>query len=220
VARSQENELVGITSSKTSSPASVAVTPQGAPVRLLAFVDESMRRVEHIVFYFLAAAVIPEDHCSNVRDVLRALVASPRGVLHWRNESQSRRELITKTIRTSGVESLVVVGAMADCRKQERARRMVLSRLLYTLDQRQVAHVVLESRHAERDRHDIEAIGGFRNAGMVSRRLVVSHERPLQEPMLWVPDAVAGAAGDHRCGVPICLEMLEGLVEMLDIGTV
>ena len=212
---------MGIASSKTSSPAAAALTPQGAPVRLLAFVDESMRRVdEHTVFYFLAAAVISEDHCPNVRDAMRTLVASPRGVLHWRNESQPRRELITKTIRGSGVESLVVVGAMVDSRKQERARRRVLSHLLYTLDQRQVAHVVLESRHAERDRHDIKAIGGFRNAGTVSRRLVVSHERPHQEPMLWVPDAVAGAAGDHRCGVPICLEMLEGLVEMLDIGTV
>ncbi len=97
---------------------------------------------------------------------------------------------------------------------------MLLSRLLYALDQRQVAHVVLESRHAERDRHDIRAIGGFRNAGMVSRRLVVSHGQPLQEPMLWVPDAVCGATGDHHRGARTCFEILGELVEMLDIGTV
>lgn len=188
---------------------------------LLAFVDESMHRVdEHTVCYFLAAAVIPEDQCPRVRDALKALVPGRHGKLHWRDESQTRREVITKTIRACGVESLVIVGAMANPRKQERARRVVLSHLLYALDLRQVAHVVLESRHAERNRHDIKAIGGFRNAGKVSRRLVVSHEQPLQEPMLWVPDAVAGAAGDHRCGAQICFGMLGGLVEMLDIGTI
>jgi hypothetical protein len=29
--------------------------------------------------------------------------------------------------------------------------------------------------------------------------------------MLWVPDAVAGAVGDGRCGQPHCLEMLGAL---------
>lgn len=212
---------MGRTRSTTSSPTSAASMPQGAPVPLLAFVDESMRRVDqHTVCYFLAAAVIPENQCPQVRDALKALVPGRQRKLHWRDESQPRRELITKTIRTCGVESLVVVGAMANSRKQERARRMALGHLLYALDQKQVAHAVLESRHAERNRHDIKAIGGFRNAGTVSRRLVVSHEQPLQEPMLWVPDAVAGAAGDHRCGARICFEMLGGLVEMLDIGTI
>jgi hypothetical protein len=217
----QQNEHVGTTSSAISSPASAAFTPHGAPVRLLAFADESMRRVnEHTVCYFMAAAVIPEDHCPHVRDTLKALVPGRQGKLHWRDEAQPRRELITKTIRACAVESLVVVGAMVNPRKQERARRLVLRHLLHTLDIREVAHVVLESRHAERDRHDIAAIGGFRNAGVVSRRLAVSHAQPLQEPMLWVPDAVAGAAGDHSCGVRICLDMLGELVEMLDIGTI
>jgi hypothetical protein len=143
-------------------------------VRLLAFVDESMRRVdEHTVCYFLAAAVIPEDHCPQVRDALKALVPGRQGKLHWRDEAQPRRVLIAKTIRACGVESLSSGrGRDGGLTEQERARRMLLSSLLYALDQRQVAHVVLESRHAERDRHDIKAIGGFRNAGMVSRRLV------------------------------------------------
>jgi hypothetical protein len=35
--------------------------------------------------------------------------------------------------------------------------------------------------------------------------------------MLWVPDAVAGAARDHRCGARICLQMLGDLVEVLDV---
>lgn len=217
---SHNNEPVGTSRSKSSSPGAATSTPPGAPVPLLAFVDESMRRTdERTVYYFLAAAVIPEDQCPQVRDALKALLRGGQGKLHWRDESQPRRELIAKTIRACGVESLVVAGAMVNSRKQERARRVVLGHLLYELDRRQVARVMLESRHAERDRHDIKAFGGYRNAGTVSRRLVMSHARPLQEPMLWLPDAIAGAAGDHRLGTRVCFEMLGGLVEMLDIGT-
>ena len=89
---------------------------------------------------------------------------------------------------------------------------------LYRLDQRQVSLVVLESRHAERDRHDVRAVGAFRNQRRLSRRLVVTHGRPLQEPMLWVADAVTGAVGDALCGQPTCEDVLADLVERVDIG--
>ena len=54
----------------------------------------------------------------------------------------------------------------------------------------------------------------------MSRRLIVEHGLPVQEPLLWAPDAVAGAVGDERCGQPACLEMLGDLVEVFDVGSV
>lgn len=101
--------------------------------------------------------------------------------------------------------------------KQERARRQVLGRLLWELDQRQVEHALLESRHPERDGHDIKAIGGFRNAGLLSRRLRVEHGKAKQEPLLWLPDPVAGAVGDQRCGAPDCLDLLQEVVEVQEL---
>lgn len=80
--------------------------------------------------------------------------------------------------------------------------------------------LTLESRHDERNRHDIRAVGAFRNQHVVSRRLIVEHGRPVQEPMLWVPDAVAGAVGDMQFGRPAWLEMLGDLVEVLEVGSV
>jgi hypothetical protein len=196
-------------------------TPPGAPSALVAFVDESMRRTQvATVEYLMAATVVSTGECDEVRRALTALVPGKRGKLHWRDESSSRRELVAKTIRSTGARSLVVVGQMADPRKQERARRLVLGQLLHILDRRQVSHVVLESRHPERDRHDIEAVGAFRNQRMISRRLAVSHGKPLQEPMLWIPDAVAGATGDGRCGHSVCFEVLRELIDVLEAGTV
>ena len=206
-----------------ASPRDAATgAPLGGPVRLLSYADESMRTVPGAAtaVYILAAAIVAEDRCAGVRDQLRPLVRRGQGQLHWRDEHQARREVIAKTLATVGVDSVVVIGNMIDTRKQERARRLLLGHLLGELDRRQVAALMSESRHAERDRHDLRAVGGFRNQRRVSRRLVVGHARPVQEPLLWVPDAVAGAVGDGRCGQPRCLRMLTGLVEVLDVGPV
>jgi hypothetical protein len=198
------------------------VAPGGGPARLLSYGDESMRTVPRsaTAVYILAAAIVAEDRCATVRDQLRPMVRRGQGQLHWRDEHQARREAIAKTLAMVGVDSVVVIGTMIETRKQERARRLLLGHLLGELDRRQVAALMLESRHPERDRHDLKAVGGFRNQRRVSRRLVVGHTRPVQEPLLWVPDAVAGAVGDDRVGQPTCLRLLTGLVEVLDVGSI
>jgi hypothetical protein len=206
--------------SATSSPVVQLVrAADGSPRRLLAFADESIRRVDAATsVYVLAAAVLTQGQCEPIREILRPLVRKGQGQLHWRDEDRSRREVISKYLADADMSSLVVLGAMMSPRKQERARRRLLGRLLYELDQRQVSHLILESRQTERDRHDVRAVGAFRNARQLSRRLVVSHGLPAQEPLLWVPDAVAGAVGDHRCGEPTYLDMLGASVAVIDVG--
>lgn len=203
-----------------NAPAAPEVSP-GPPAQLLAFVDESMRQVDSATMcYFMAAAVLPEKDCEAVRETLRPLARRAPKRIHWHDEEDDAKELIVKTILAVRVESVVVVCAMIDHRKQERARQQVLKHLLYELDRRAVSHALLESRFPERDRFDLKSIGGFRNGGYLTRRLVVAHGKPLQEPLLWVPDAVAGAAGDHRCGAPLCYEILGDLVEQHDLGSI
>lgn len=197
------------------------VLSSGVPMRLLAFADESMRNLGGGTWvYMLAAAIVPENGCERIRDALRPLVRKGQGQLHWRDEDLGRRRAITKTLVTLDVDSVVVLGVVINSRKQERARRKLLGRLLWELDQRSVSLLTLESRHRERDRHDIKAVGAFRNQHVVSRRLIVVHGQPVQEPLLWIPDAVAGAVGDAWCGQPACLRMLGDLAEVLDDGTV
>lgn len=170
--------------------------------------------------YVLAAALVPEDDCARIRAEMRPLVRLGQGRLHWRDEAPVRRRAIVETLVNLGLDSLVVLGTVVNPRKQERARRILLGRLLWELDQRSVSLLTLESRHPERNRHDIKAVGAFRNQRVVSRRLIVEHGLPVQEPMLWISDAVAGAAGDGHSGRSTYLEMLDDHVTVIDVGLI
>ena len=201
--------------------------PSHGPAQLLAYVDESMPF--HVdgktgYYYYLAAAVIADHRCEEVRSALRPLPQRALGRIHWRQENPRDKELIIKTISGAQVESVIVVGTMSDPRNQERARQQVMKQMLWQLDQRAVSEVTLESRGTNRDAFDLRSIGQFRQAQIVSRRLTVGHARALQEPLLWVPDAVAGAAGDLRCDrdqqAQELYTMLEPLVEHFDLGTI
>lgn len=41
--------------------------------------------------------------------------------------------------------------------------------------------------------------------------------QPIQEPLLWLPDAVAGAVGGDRSGRPQCLELLKADVKVVEL---
>ncbi len=193
------------------------------PAQLLAYVDESMRVLPDgtTKCYYLAAAVITETACATTRDSLRPLLLGREARLHWTREGDPRKNLIAKTISQTPVESVVLVGAMLQHKKEDRARHQVLKHLLWELDHNlDVRHVVLESRGAIPDRRDLTVVGGLRNSQHLSRRLVVSHGQPIQEPLLWIPDAVAGAAGDQRCGNPSHYQSLGPRVRLIDVGPV
>lgn len=187
------------------------------PVALRAFGDESIRTSAAGSFYVLAAAVIPADRCVPVRDALRSLLLRRQTRLHWRDEDRPRRGKIASAVAAARVESLVVIGAPVQPRRQERARRKVLVGLLWQLDQRQVEHLLLESRQPEQDARDLTAVGEFRNARRVGRRLRVDHAGALDEPLLWAADAVAGTVGESRCGDAEWLGLLGSLVEIVDL---
>ncbi len=193
---------------------------EGGPAQLVAYVDESMLELTDGtgMAYFLAAAVIYEASLAPTRANLRALLLGREPRLHWTKEFSRRKSLIMRTVSTAEVECVVVVGSMARRRQQERARRQVMKHLLWELDQMDVRWATLESRGAAADRRDLAVVGGLRNGRHLSRRLAVNHEQPIQEPLLWIADAVAGAAGDHRCGDPRYYRELAPRVREIDAG--
>jgi hypothetical protein len=58
-----------------------------------------------------------------------------------------------------------------------------------------VKRLVFESRQEARDTRDRQTIVTARKARLISRSLTHSFARPLEEPLLWIPDAIAGAVG-------------------------
>ncbi|WP_130442643.1 hypothetical protein [Kribbella rubisoli] len=98
--------------------------------------------------------------------------------------------------------AIVVVGSPVHRQKQERARRCGLEYLFYELDQLGVGQVWLESRASAQDKRDLSLVDSARDKGLLSRTTTVGFARPLQEPMLWLPDAVAGAVTAANLGEP------------------
>ena len=197
---------------------SSATTPPGHPASgdfaLHAWVDESIHTDAGL--YVLASAVADPSTCEPTRDALRDLVISG-GRLHWRDEAESLRRKITETITGCDLMSMVVVGVnMAS--GQERARRRCLEHLLCVLDHQGVTQVWLESRTTSLTSKDMHLVTRLRGQRRLSPGLRVDTLQPSVEPMLWVPDAIAGAVAGHRKGTVLeHRQALGALVEEIDL---
>ena len=154
------------------------------------FVDGSSGGV-----YLLAAAITEPDRENEVRERLRNLLMGKSRRLHWRDEGALRRRDIAAAIASCQVRHLVVVGRPLDARKQERARRLCLEALLIELHRWGVTRVVVEGRKAAQDTRDRRMVDAVRSKGLISREVRLEFLRASDEPLLWIPDAVAGAIG-------------------------
>ena len=73
-----------------------------------------------------------------------------------------------------------------------------MERLYFELHMRDVDTVWVESRHEGLNRRDREMVDALRSKGAIGASMRVEFALPKQEPMLWIPDAVAGAVGAFR----------------------
>ncbi|WP_322762835.1 hypothetical protein [Frankia sp. Cr2] len=163
--------------------------------------DESLRlRVGETGLYILAAAVADVSSCPPIRDSLRSLLGRRQQRLHWRDEDAPRRRKVVSLVAGADLVAVVVVGAPVDRRKQERARRICMERLMYELGEMSVARVLLESRTSSLNSKDLAMVEALRGSRIMPTGLYVGHASPLAEPMLWIADAVAGAVSAARDG--------------------
>ena len=143
--------------------------------------------------YTMAAVVTDHGRCDELRRELADLTIKPGVRLHWVGEAMKRRDLIAEAVGRMDIAAIVAVSTPMERSRQERARRCCLERLLYELDQFGVTEAWLESRTATQDRRDLRLVDSARRKGLVSHEVQVRFARPSGEPMLWLPDAVAGA---------------------------
>lgn len=183
-----------------------------------AYIDESMR-VADPGLYVLASVVVPDAAADEVREDLRAGLRRRRPRFHWRDEQQADRMLMAGRIAQLALPALVAVASPVDHRRPERARRVCLTRLLWELRQRQVDYVVFETRQEHRDRQDRAYVLHAQKAGRASPALHYAFAGPLQEPLLWLPDLVAGAVAYARAGDRRYLDVLGDMVTVVDVGS-
>lgn len=168
-------------------------------LELHAWVDESMHAPSDDGgdgLYLLGCAVADPHTCDAMRTVLRSMTPPGKERLHWHDEDDDFRMKIAAAISEMDLVKMVVIGSPYDPRKDERARRQCMERLFVELNELGVSQVTLESR-GPRDAKDVKWLTTMIGKGML-RTLRARHGLPLEEPMLWVPDAIAGAAGMAR----------------------
>jgi hypothetical protein len=183
---------------------------------LHAWVDESMQMPgpERDGLYLLAAAVASPATCDPMRESLRELILKGAQRLHWRDESAPRRAKIASAIADHDLVHVVVVGAPIDTKRQERARRQCLERLVFELGILDVSQVWLESRTQSLNDRDRRMFAALHAKHAMPAELHIDFASPAEEPMLWVADAVAGAVGQARRGIG--LDVREALGQGID----
>ena len=150
---------------------------------------------------------------------MRSLRLRGQQPLHWHGEDAPRRLKLAEAVGSFPVTHYVVVARDINPGQQKRARRRVLGRLLWELDQLGVSTVVPDSRRGAQDREDNRAVGGFRNARRLSENLVVRHVRSSDEMLLALPDITCGAVGQSLLGrqeMPMSLAESMRLVDLDD----
>ena len=215
--------------SRIDPPAPVLADAQGLRTAdpLVAFVDESSRRLgstgdltgvqsgghrarERI--YLLAAAICRVSACDDLRADLRGLLLRGQQRLHWRDESEERRRSIAAGFAAmstpAALRSVVVAVSSVPDNKQERARRLCLEALHPTLQGLGVTAIVQEQRTPQQNRHDLRMVDALRGQRLLGPGVRVQFAQPVTEPLLWLPDAIAGAVGLARDGRPAHLDTL------------
>jgi hypothetical protein len=183
-----------------------------------AWVDESMKvDRDDRGTYILASVVCDPSCCGAVRDLLCSLLQGKEPRLHWRDEDDRRRTKIAAAVGTLDMAAIVVVGVPMAKRKQERARRLCMETLMPALEALGVSRVFIEARTPSLVTRDREQIANLVGKKLISKDLRVQIARPRDEPMLWVPDAVAGVVGAARAGNAQWLDLMRHTVTELDI---
>ncbi|GAA0577577.1 hypothetical protein HPO96_14650 [Kribbella sandramycini] len=164
--------------------------------------------------YTIAAVVADTASCGDLRRELLGLAIKPGVRLHWRGESVKRRDVIAAAIGQMDIAAILTVGAPMERSRQERARRCCLEQLLHELAQLEVSEVRLESRTAAQDRRDLQLVDSARRKRLIPGDLLVGFAKPGGEPMLWLPDAVAGAMSSDLLGDDRWLRLMAGVVSI------
>lgn len=170
----------------------------------VAFIDESHRQLTDARYgTLLAAVVINEADEAAVTARARSRLQSGQRRYHWRDEgNRSRRGFVDAFTKQDDTRLGIVIAStiVERANRVEQGRVFNLWRLLAELNGRGVDRLVIESRQAWNDRNDRREIERARHAGVCPADLVYSHLRPPDDPVLWVADAVAGAASAHLFG--------------------
>lgn len=177
------------------------MTESGLPQR--AFIDESFRWThDDKGVYLLSAVTITSDVEGDVRHRLRACPPGRAKRLHWRDDSRKIRTkgLTVLADHNLNLTGLTVLTVEVNKGRQEKARQHALWSLVHTMHERDVHELVFEGRQRKQDEKDAKTLADIYRLPRLRSCCRFSVGRPLDEPLLWLPDYLAGAMGEQWIG--------------------
>jgi hypothetical protein len=142
--------------------------------------------------YVLAGVVLPSARKAAVRRAARRLTRPGHARFHWKDEERQDRMAMLDLLVDHAAALHAYASQPAARRDHEVIRARLLTELLTDLP-RGVLDLLIESRQPHNDRADRQVIAAAQRSGGASPDLDYHHARPLSEPLLWLPDALAGA---------------------------
>lgn len=167
-----------------------------------AFVDESEPNgTGHGGPYIMVASMPIVDDLDDLRQRLERLKPRRQQKLHWYESMDSVRTAAIEMIAEMPFIHWAVVVEPPGGDSAERRRRNCMERLFHEVEGLDaVDEVVMESRGASDDQRDIKMVSTLRTRRVITGSVRVNHRRGVDEPLLWVPDAVCGAMNARLAG--------------------
>jgi len=173
---------------------------------LSAWVDES---VSHGAYTF-GAVILRSNRVVDARDQVAPLRKPAENKVHWHALSTQRRNQVVRVLASLPITTLVVVRVSDGSERQERQRRKCLELLLPALVGNGVDIVTLESRGNRDDQRDRDLLAAMQAQLRISGpALRMDHVRGVDEPLLWLADALCGAFMNARKGDDRWWQLLE-----------
>lgn len=144
--------------------------------------DESIRDLDGAGGgkYFLGAAIPEPQDCASIRERLLSLPRTERK-LHWHSADDRRRRAIMRVVDSLPSQHVVIVAIPVDRNRQERARAKCLERMLYELDARGVAELVMEARTDALNRKDLRLVDQLRGSRRLTSSIRLNFGKPSGE---------------------------------------
>ncbi|WP_157099847.1 hypothetical protein [Microbispora sp. ATCC PTA-5024] len=157
------------------------------------YIDESIH--DNAGLYLIAVVFAHPELGQRVNRELAAVVPTAARP-HWHAEDHPTRRLLAAAVSALPVKAVAYGCAFDSPAHKEAARARALRWLAVELVPG-VRRLVLDRRQERQDETDRRVLRGM--AGRPPR-FGVEHSSSMKEPLLWLPDVVAGAAAAHVLG--------------------
>lgn len=160
---------------------------------MICYVDESVH-IDHGL-YIIAAAIV--EGADDARADLLALKPAGAPRLHWQSNSQRLRESSADLVAIHVEHAYAFVAYFDDKKRQDLARATIFEQILSKMGGPPITELVIDQRNGHQNARDKEVL--LKQCRRLNLRHPPrwSHGDSRQEPLLWLPDTIAGAVGQH-----------------------